>query len=72
MIFTTHKGVYNLVDPPPDPQSQRTSAYGASTWRALAYGPSLREPQPMGPQPRDIFLYESLGIALFISLLSVF
>ena len=36
-------------------------------------GPQLRKPYPMGPQPRelqprDIFLYESLGIAFFEAL----
>ena len=53
LFFTTYRGVYNFVEPPPHPQSQ---THRASAYRALAHGPQPLEPQPMGPQPRELQL----------------
>ena len=61
LVFTSHRGVYDLVDiPPPNPASDQEHHHMVS--QPMVF--QLREPQPLKPRPRDIFLYESLGIIL--------
>ena len=63
-FFTTHRGVYNFVDPPPaSPASDQEPQPMVPLPRGLQSGElKLMGPQPMKPRPRDISLYESLGI----------
>ena len=53
-FFTTYRGVYNFVGPPPRPPHPQPRTHRAAAYRALAHGPQPREPCPMEPQPREL------------------